>query len=533
MPEKLLPDQFFRLGFAMLRVVDCIISGHDLWMVAVAAFICVLASHASFSLFSRMELRSTQHPFVWLGSAAAAMGCGVWATHFIAMLAYSTLLPVGYDVPLTILSAVIAVGVSAAGLYTAHRGHYVLGGAIAGVAISTMHFTGMAALQGPFIIEWNQAYVLASVLISILAGALAFAMIPRVAGCKGKLLVVGVFVFAICGLHFTAMTAASLAYDPFADIIGTTALQRQSMAIAVAAVAALLLGSGMLSAFFDGYLTDRNAREAVRLRRYVSELETTQAELQETTRNLSVALEAAAASSQAKSQFLATMSHELRTPLNAIIGFSELLKGEALGSLGDRRYVEYAVDIHNSGTHLLSLINDVLDFSKIEAGRLELMEEPLDVGEVMTDCLRLISQESLDAGLELSSDIPDHLPLVMADRRRLKQIVLNLLSNAMKFTPAGGRIKVSVKTGEAGVWLTVTDTGIGMSPEQIPLALEAFSQVDSRLSRAHEGTGLGLPLCKHLAEAHGGSLEINSGLGEGTTVTVTFPAERVQLGQVA
>jgi len=517
----------------MIRVIDCIVWGHDLWMVGVAAFICVLASHASFSLFRRASLQSIQRPYVWLASASVAMGCGVWATHFIAMLAYSTPLPMGYDVPLTILSAVIAVGVSAMGLTLAYHGHYLLGGAIAGSAISTMHYTGMAALKGPFVIEWNQSYVLASVLFGVLVAALAFVLIPRVAGQKGRLLVANTFVLAICGLHFTAMTAATLAYDPFAEFSGAAALERQSLAIAVAAVAALLLGAGLLSAFLDGYLSDRNAREAERLRRYVSELETAQSELQETTRNLSVALEAAAASSQAKSQFLATMSHELRTPLNAIIGFSELLKGEALGALGDPRYVEYATDIHNSGTHLLSLINDVLDFSKIEAGRLELIEEPLEVGEVVSDCVRLISQEARDAGLELASEIPEGLPLVMADRRRLKQIALNLLSNAMKFTPSGGRIGVKVVAGDAGVAMSVADTGVGMSPEQIPLAMEPFSQVDSRLSRVHEGTGLGLPLCRHLAEAHGGRLDIKSAPGEGTTVTITFPVERVQFGEVA
>jgi signal transduction histidine kinase len=288
----------------------------------------------------------------------------------------------------------------------------------------------------------------------------------------------------------------------------------------------------MVSAIVDGYLADRNALEAERLRRYISELEGTRTELQATTASLSLALEAAAASSQSKSQFLATMSHELRTPLNAIIGFSELLKAESLGSMGNPRYIEYATDIHQSGNHLLSLINDVLDFSKAEAGRLDLREEQLDVREIVTDCLRLVAPGAREAEISVTADLPATAPTVLADARRLKQIALNLLSNALKFTPAGGAVRVSLSFDD-GMLIAVADTGIGMTPEQIPVALQAFGQIDSRLSRSYEGTGLGLPLCRHMAEAHGGDLSIESALGRGTTVTVRFPAERLELTRAA
>ncbi len=227
------------------------------------------------------------------------------------------------------------------------------------------------------------------------------------------------------------------------------------------------------------------------------------------------------------------MSHELRTPLNAIIGFSQMLQGEALGPLGDARYRGYAADILDSGNHLLSLINDVLDFSKADAGRLKLDEEVLDVRDVLSECLRLVSPEAQISDIEVVSDMPESAPELLADRRRVKQIALNLLSNALKFTPAGGTLRVTLACDADGLEIVFADNGIGMSPDQIPIALEPFGQVDGRLNRRHEGTGLGLPLCCRFAEAHGGSLTIESALGEGTSVTVRFPPERVRKARAA
>ena len=517
----------------MLKIADCIASGHDLWLVVVAGLVCLLGSHTTFSLQHRAAQQQGRQRWFWLAAAAVAMGSGVWSTHFIAMLAYQTPLSVGYDLLLTVLSAAIAIGLSGFGLWVVLQGHRIIGGAACGAMIGAMHYTGMAAFNGAFTIEWDYAYVAASVLLGIGLSAVAFSLQRRVSGIWGRLGVVNIFVLAICSLHFTGMTAVTLAYDPFAEISFYSGIARQTLAIAVAASAVVLLGLGMVGAVVDGYLSDRNAQEAERLRRHVAELEATRNELQATTRSLSLALEAAATSSQAKSQFLATMSHELRTPLNAIIGFSELLKSEALGPLGSERYAEYAADIHDSGSHLLSLINDVLDFSKAEAGRLDLREEPLDLREVLTDCLRLTAPGAKEAGIAVSLDLPPTAPAVVADARRMKQIALNLLSNALKFTAAGGAVRVSLALEDDGLAMAVSDTGIGMTPEQIPVALEPFGQVDSSLSRRHEGTGLGLPLCRRFAEAHGGSLTIESELGKGTTVTVRLPAERLQMTRAA
>jgi signal transduction histidine kinase len=234
----------------------------------------------------------------------------------------------------------------------------------------------------------------------------------------------------------------------------------------------------------------------------------------------------AESASRAKSEFLANMSHELRTPLNAVLGFSEIIINQLAGPVGER-YREYAENINKAGQHLLSLINDVLDLSKVEVGRMDLDEVPVDLAQTVIACDRIIRPRAAGAGLELVLDLPVGGLVVRADERRLKQIVLNLLSNAVKFTPQGGRVVAAVRrlsTGEAVV--SVADTGIGMRPEEVPIALEAFRQVDSGLNRRHDGTGLGLPLVKNFVELHGGRLAIDTAPGEGTTVTVTLPAER-------
>jgi PAS domain S-box-containing protein len=240
------------------------------------------------------------------------------------------------------------------------------------------------------------------------------------------------------------------------------------------------------------------------------------------------AKEDAELANRAKSEFLANMSHELRTPLNAIIGFAEIIGDEKLGEIGRAEYRDYAKEIDHAGRHLLGLISDILDLSKIEAGKLQLREMFVDVREVTRSSLAMLRERALRDGVYLDLAIPEDLPSLLADERMLKQILINLLSNAVKFTPAGGTVTLEADCpSEAGYVVRVRDTGIGMAPEDIPKALSRFVQLDSQLTRKHEGTGLGLPLCRSLAELHGGSLEIESQLGSGTTVTVSFPAKRI------
>ena len=243
---------------------------------------------------------------------------------------------------------------------------------------------------------------------------------------------------------------------------------------------------------------------------------------------LRLAKEDAELANRAKSEFLANMSHELRTPLNSIIGFSDILSAEMFGPLGLARYVDYAGDINVSGKHLLDLINDILDVSRIETDNLTLEENMVDVYQMLPSCLRLVTERADKAGLALEMEIPDELPALYADERRVKQIVLNLLANAIKFTPPGGTITVKARVdGEGRFTCAVSDTGEGIAPENLDIVMTPFGQVDGSLARPHDGVGLGLPLSRSLAELHGGSLTLESTSGIGTTVTVTFPVERV------
>jgi len=244
---------------------------------------------------------------------------------------------------------------------------------------------------------------------------------------------------------------------------------------------------------------------------------------------LRAALTSAESANRTKSEFLANMSHELRTPLNAIIGFSEVMGTGVFGPLGNEKYRDYVGNIHDSGRHLLDIINDILDVSKIESGSMELLEETMTVSVVVAASIRLVRERALRGGITLKTDLPPHLPLLRGDSRRIKQILLNLLSNAVKFTPSGGTVCVSVeRTPDGGLMLRVTDSGIGMKPEDIPLALIPFRQIDSGLARRHEGTGLGLPLTRALVELHDGQLNLSSRLGEGTEVRVWFPVHRLR-----
>jgi len=240
------------------------------------------------------------------------------------------------------------------------------------------------------------------------------------------------------------------------------------------------------------------------------------------------AKEQAEYANRAKSEFLANMSHELRTPLNAIIGFSDIMHREMFGALGNPGYKEYARDIHDSGEHLLSLINDILDLSKVEAGKFDLHDEDLDVATMVRNAIRLVKGRAAAAQVDLDLEMAEDVPLLRGDQRAIKQILLNLLSNAVKFTEPGGRVTVREEVMSDGRFLlAVSDTGIGISAEDIPVALSPFGQVESSLTRKHQGTGLGLPLVKSLTEAHGGTIEIESAPNIGTTVKVFMPAGRV------
>src|SRR5438067_6912140 len=230
----------------------------------------------------------------------------------------------------------------------------------------------------------------------------------------------------------------------------------------------------------------------------------------------------------AKSRFLAQMSHELRTPLNAILGFSEVMKSEIFGAHAVPVYKEYSADIHNSGVHLLNLINEILDLSRIEAGRYELNEESVSLVHVVADCHHLLKLRASSRGITIHEVFEQGMPRLWADERAIRQVVLNLLSNSIKFTPQGGEIWLKAGwTASGGQYLSVKDTGSGIPEDEIPIVLASFGQGSNSIKSAEQGAGLGLPIAKNLIDLHGGTFALKSKLRIGTEVIITFPPERV------
>ncbi len=257
------------------------------------------------------------------------------------------------------------------------------------------------------------------------------------------------------------------------------------------------------------------------------ELKSQEHDLRTLNDDLVSARDRAEAANRAKSAFLTSMSHELRTPLNAVIGFSELLKNETFGPIGNTRYKEYASLIQASGAHLLALVNEVLDLAVIESGKEKLNETEIDVAQVAKSALDSVTPQASENGILLSLNLKDDLPLLYADKRKLKQILLNLLSNAVKFNVPGGSVSLTAHVDVEGFVLSVADKGIGIAEEDIPKALRGFEQIDGNLNRKYEGAGIGLTITAALVDLHRGNIGIESEIGQGTTVTVRFPASRV------
>ncbi|UCI33508.1 sensor histidine kinase [Mesorhizobium sp. B4-1-4] len=334
-----------------------------------------------------------------------------------------------------------------------------------------------------------------------------------------------VLLLAMAGTAVMASSLSGALLATFAVPVALYAYTGAKLWMPVEAIMAALLA---LSLPFFAYVARHINRSSLMLLSFRSEKDALIAEL-ETAKSMSdEARRRAEDANLAKSRFLASMSHELRTPLNAILGFSEVMANEVLGPMSNPTYRDYAHDVHDSGQHLLDLINEILDLSRIEAGRYQLNEEPVMLLNIVEDCCHMMELKARNKDIRVVQDFEPTLPRLFADERAVRQITLNLLSNAIKFTATGGEIRVRVGwTAGGGQYISIKDNGPGIPEDEIPVVLSAFGQGSIAIKSAEQGTGLGLPIVQGLLAMHGGEFELHSKLREGTEAIAIFPLSRV------
>lgn len=511
----------------MFSFISGMTGHHDTGFILLAATTCLLSSLTTASLLGRALDAQGRPMHAWIGATAFVAGSGAWATHFLAVLGYTPGTLIAFDIGRTFASAIVAIALSwiaflIALCHSTSRYGVAAGGAILGLAIATMHYVGISGLDIAAHIVWSRTYIAASVIAAIVFAVPAILLMTGGGSIARRLSGTLFLTGAIIALHFTGMMAMTL--TPALHVtLPEGAVRSDWIAAAISAVTASIIVIAIAVSLVDRHLARREKEEATRLRRYVLELEASQYQLRSMSEKLKVALREASAAAEAKTAFLAQTSHELRTPLNAVIGFAELMENETFGPLGHPNYREYASDIRKSGQHLLGIISDLLDLVRTSSGDIELMTEEFDGKELIDDVFRMMNVQARKAGLTLTQTTPSAPVELYGDRKRIKQIAINLLNNAIKFTPRGGSIELRLEEEQDTAVLRVCDTGIGMSPEQIPSALEHFGQIDKEHRRKYDGLGIGLPLSKNLAEMHGGRLEIASTPGKGTVVSVFLP----------
>ena len=513
----------------MFSVVNCIATQHSLDFVLLSATICLLSSLTTASLIGRVRDANGLTVHAWIGGAAFVAGAGTWATHFVAILGYLPGVSFDFSIERTLISAIAAITLSWVAFLIALRYStgwvgVAAGGAILGLAISTMHYLGISGLDIAAHLVWSAPYIVASIVAAVVFSVLAMLLMVRGKSFSWRVYGTLSLMTAIVALHFTGMTAMTVMPDPRIALRHDT-IPGDWIAIGISIVTATIIMTAITVSFIDRRLVLREKEEATRLREHVARLEESQEQLRAMSEKLKAALQEASAADRAKTAFLAQMSHELRTPLNAVIGFAEVMENQTFGPLGHPNYREYASDIRMSGQHLLDIISDILDIVRVSSGDIELAPEELDGEELIEDVFRMVNIQARNARLTLKCVTPDTPVEIYGDRKRIKQILINLLGNAIKFTPANGRVELRLERDGNMTVFRVCDTGIGMSAEQIPAALEHFGQIDTEHHRQYEGLGIGLPLSKTLTELHGGRLEIESTPGRGTIVSVYLPRD--------
>jgi signal transduction histidine kinase/CheY-like chemotaxis protein len=497
-------------------------------LVAISVVIACLASYTALDLAGRVTVARERNRLTWLIYGSTAMGLGIWSMHFVGMLAFRMSIAVAYDVPLVLVSALIAIAAAFLALFTVSRSelpmHRLLAaGAIMGTAIAGMHYTGMAAMRMPATLHYASLPFWLSLGIAVSASCVALWLAFRYRHDEtlfgrwhkgASALVMGL---AIAGMHYTGMCAAHFTSGSW-------------LTVGVIAGPVLVLLLALLGASVDRHKRLTLA-EYARLRQLRDEMEAT---VVRRTSELQSALFAAEKASRAKSEFLAHMSHELRTPLNAVIGFADILHKNKVGNQRPQD-LAYIDRIGANGRHLLGLINNVLDLAKVESGHMELDISRVCLVSLIEDVVGQLGGASEERRVPLRVDMPATLGLLSTDAPKLRQILVNLIGNADKFTEAGS-ITIRVHTDDDGLTprrIDVTDTGVGIPADRLDAVFRPFEQADSSTSRKYGGTGLGLPITLTMCELLGASLTVTSVLGEGSTFSIELPVEVAVVTDVA
>ncbi|HEX9465440.1 MAG TPA: MHYT domain-containing protein [Alphaproteobacteria bacterium] len=499
---------------------------YDLGLVATSLAIAILAAFVALSISGRIVAATTARArYAWASAGAISMGGGIWAMHFIGMLAFSLPCGVAYDPAGTVLSMIPGIIASGIALNAISKEtepglpRLTVSAVLMGAGIGAMHYSGMAAMRPEALLRYDPALVGVSVVVAIVLAFVSLSIRVRFHRANtpdllATITAASVMGCAVAGMHYTAMQASIFFPLPGAPL-SSMALSPTLLALLIT-LFTILIASSTLVATFAG----RQNELALSLRAEVARREDIEQDLVR-------AREQAEAANRAKSQFVATMSHEIRTPMNGVLGMTNLISSTPLNER-QRRLVE---NLSRSGKALLATINDILDFSKIEAGRFELFEVDFDPREVLAEVTDLFSEPCASKGVEFVYFVDEQIPSrVRGDPVRLRQVLINLVGNAIKYTDRGEilvEMAIAERTEEhVMLACSVQDTGIGIAAEQQAKVFDSFYQIDNVMSRARGGSGLGLTIAKHLVDMMGGTIGLHSELGQGSRFHFTVRARR-------